>query len=157
MDIFYSVVQRSHVFAGSIALLAFLWVFIELYVAGERAHVPRLRAAAVLGTVSLVAVWVVGGYLYVALFEPIEERIEGGAFPWVYDVLFDWKEHVAHFLPFVGLSIATILSRVGDRVVAEGGLRRTVLVLVMLLVVVLALLAVVGSIVAATGRLNLIE
>lgn len=157
MDIFYSVVQRAHVLAGSIALLSFLWVFIELYVAGERLHLPRLRAAAVLGTVFLVVTWVVGGYLYVQLFEPIEERIEAGPFPWVYAVLFDWKEHVFHFLPFVGLSIAVLFSQVGDRVAAEGGLRRAILVLTFLLVVVMALLAAVGATVAATGRLNLME
>jgi hypothetical protein len=157
VDIFYSVVQRAHVLAGSIALLGFLWVFIELYVAGEKSHLPRLRTAAALGTVFLAVTWVVGGYLYVRLFDPLEGRIEAGPFPWVYAVLFDWKEHVFHFLPFVGLSIATVLSKVGDRVAADRGLRRAVLVLISLLVVVLALLAVVGSIVAATGRLNLME
>jgi hypothetical protein len=157
MDIFYSVVQRAHVLAGSLALLSFLWVFIELYVAGERSHLPRLRAAAILGTVFLVVTWVVGGYLYVQLFEPIEERIETGPFPWVYAVLFDWKEHVFHFLPFVGLSIAVLFSKAGDRIVADGGLRRAVLTLTFLLVVVIALLAVVGATVAATGRLNLME
>lgn len=156
-DIFHAIVSGLHAFSGYIVILAFLWVFIELFVAGERANITRLQGAAVVGTVFLVIVWLVGGYLYRELYGPVKELIKAGPFPWAHEIIMEWKEHAFLFLPFVGFSIATILSKVGDRVVKESGLRRLVLILVLLLVILLALMAVTGIIIAKTGRLGLIE
>ncbi|GFP23769.1 hypothetical protein HKBW3S42_01244 [Candidatus Hakubella thermalkaliphila] len=156
-DIFHAIISGAHVFSGYIVILAFLWVFIELVVAGERANITRLQGASFVGTVFLIITWLVGGYLYRVPYGPVKELIKGGPFPWAHEIIMEWKEHAFLFLPFVGFSIATILSKVGDRVAKESGLRRLVLILVLLLLLLAALMAITGVIVAKTGRLGLIE
>jgi hypothetical protein len=98
----------AHATFGVLGCLAALWVFAEALGARPE-NVGRIRAAAALTAVSMVAAWICGGYFYLHYYPTERAMILGGPWPFAHNVFMETKEHlffVTALLAFL-LAIAT--------------------------------------------------
>ena len=62
-----------------------------------------LKISSLLGLLSFVGSWIIGGYYYVVYYgSVVKPIIKGGAYPWAHNILMESKEHIFLFLPFLG-------------------------------------------------------
>lgn len=96
---FNDLVLFAHPTFGVLAILASVWVFVELLNANAENR-SRARTAAVVVTVCMVAAWVLGGYWYVNFYYADKAVILKGPWPWAHNVIMETKEHL-FFIPLV--------------------------------------------------------
>lgn len=96
---FNDLVLFAHPTFGVLAILASVWVFVELLNANAENR-SRARTAAVVVTVCMVAAWVLGGYWYVNFYYADKAVILKGPWPWAHNVIMETKEHL-FFIPLI--------------------------------------------------------
>ena len=98
-----------HAALGEIAILAVVWLFIELLNPTPQ-RLKRAKIASVLGVIFLFASWFIGGFYYVSYYgENIKPVIKEGPQPWAHNVVMEAKEHIFLFLPFLAIANAMLL------------------------------------------------
>jgi hypothetical protein len=133
-------------FLGTIYLLAFAGGFAGLWslrrrLLTERGIAERLRGLSIGTWVMAVVVWlttVVGTYIVYPWYRanlPGSARSVLLADPstelW-HSFGMEWKEHVAWLAPILATAVAYVVSRYGERMVEDNGLRRVVLAMFVL-------------------------
>ena len=93
------VILFAHPTFGILAVLAGVWVFVELLNANSD-NLSRARMAASVVTICVVAAWVLGGYWYVNFYYADKAVILKGPWPWAHNVIMETKEHL-FFIPLV--------------------------------------------------------
>ena len=87
------VILLAHATFGVSGCLAALWVFVDALQAVP-ANAGRIRAAALLAAVCIVAAWICGGYWYLH-FYPVEKAlILAGPWPFAHNIFMETKEHL---------------------------------------------------------------
>jgi hypothetical protein len=133
------VILFAHPTLGVLAILASVWVFVELLNAKPE-NLSRARMAALAVTVCMVAAWVLGGYWYVNFYYADKAVILKGPWPWAHNVIMETKEHLffiplvlALYLPIVMrdnwvrslgsryMAMAVVALIIGSGLVIEGG------------------------------------
>ena len=130
-----------HAALGEFAVLAALWVFVEmLNPTAER--IRRAKAASILVALFIFASWLAGGYYYVTVYgSAVKPIIKAGPQPWAHAIFTETKEHVFLFLPFLSLFLLSLMGRLKD---AGKGAGMRVAVLATSLMIVLIGLSMVG-------------
>lgn len=141
-----------HAGLGEAGALAFLWVFVEMLNPNERG-LHRARIAALIGTLLLLGAWIAGGYYYVnsygALVKPI---IKEGPQPWAHSVITETKEHLFLFIPFLAITTWALLKRFGNEFMENLNLKRSVLLLSLLVVLMAFAMAGMGVLISSGFR-----
>lgn len=105
----------SHAFLGELGALMFLWVLVEL-LNPTPDRLRRARFVSVLGTVFIIAAWIVGGYYYVKFYGSIVKPvIKAGPMPWAHSIAIETKEHVFLFLPFLSILATGLIYSLRER------------------------------------------
>jgi hypothetical protein len=133
------VVLFAHPTFGVLGILASVWVFVEALNASE-SNANRIRVAAMICAVCIVASWILGGYWYTHYYYAEKAIILKGPVPWAHNIVMETKEHLffitlvlALYLPmvtrgnlvrsrptqFMAMAVATMI--VGSALVIEGG------------------------------------
>ncbi len=101
----------THAGLGELAILAFLWAFVEL-LGPTKSRIRRAKIASLLGAVFFVLSWVTGGTYYVTQYgELVKPVIKAGAEAWAHSIVMETKEHVFLMLPFLGVLQNVLLRR----------------------------------------------
>jgi hypothetical protein len=133
------VILFAHPTFGVLAILASVWVFVELLNANSD-NLSRARMAAFVVTICVVAAWILGGYWYVNFYYAEKAVILKGPWPWAHNVIMETKEHLffiplvlALYLPIVMrddwvrslasryMAMAVVTLIIGSGLVIEGG------------------------------------
>lgn len=120
----------AHATLGVLGTLAALWVFVETLNADEE-NASRIRAAALVVTVCMVAAWIVGGYWYLHFYPSERALILAGPWPLAHSVFMETKEHL--FLVTLILSLYLPIAA-ADTLHTNASARRMVLSVAMLIV-----------------------
>jgi len=96
---FNDIVLFAHPSCGVIAVLASVWVLVELLNANAQNR-SRARTAAAIVTFFMVAAWILGGYWYVNFYYADKAVILKGPWPWAHNVIMETKEHL-FFIPLI--------------------------------------------------------
>lgn len=98
-----------HAALGEIAILAALWVFVEI-LQPTADRVARARKVALVVLIFILASWLVGGYYYVTVYGgTVKPVIKAGSQPWAHAIFTETKEHVFLFLPFLSIFLVALL------------------------------------------------
>ncbi len=96
-----------HLAFAIVGIDAFLWLLGEL--AANVEHARRRVFAALLGSVSFIMSWLVGGYYYVVFYGPaVKPIIKAGAAPWAHAVVMEAKEHI--FLFMIPMALTALIA-----------------------------------------------
>lgn len=139
-----------HLGFAIIGIDAFLWLTGE--VVANAGSVKRRMAAAILGLVSFVLTWLIGGYYYVnfygSLVKPI---IKAGNAPWAHAIAMEVKEHIFLFVIPVSVTLL-LLSRLDSEQLQSTGLRKSFIILTLLVVGLGFSMGLMGFIISAAAR-----
>lgn len=140
-----------HLGFAIIGIDAFLWLFGKLRGHGGFSRRSQIITA-VIGTISFVFSWIIGGYYYViyygALVRPV---IKSGTAPWAHNIAMEVKEHI--FLFIIPLAMTVVFISLLDREkMAELKLRRLAGYLSITIVALGLLIGALGFIVSAAAR-----
>ncbi|MEK6970450.1 MAG: hypothetical protein AABW68_02015 [archaeon] len=125
-----------HAFLGEFAVLAFLWVFIELFNPGKDTP-SRLRIISGLGLLFLLLAWVVGGYYYVSTYgSEVKPIILNGPDAWAHRLITEAKEHIFLLLPFLGMLIFSMIRFEGESLRTDLKMRKAIQWLSLLVVLI---------------------
>lgn len=143
-----------HPTTGAIAILATLWVFVEVLNASARNHV-RLLWASVVGAIFMAITAVVGGYWYVTYYAVDKATILAGPWPIAHNLVMETKEHLFFATFILSLLLPIVISH--EDISANRGAR--LLVLVAAALVVLSAFAVEGggAFISMAVRMSLIQ
>ncbi|MBI4176407.1 MAG: hypothetical protein HY518_04325 [Candidatus Aenigmarchaeota archaeon] len=118
-----------HAALGELAILASLWVFVELLNPSQE-RVKRAKIGAIAIVVFLFASWVAGGTYYVNTYGPsVKPIIKAGPQPWAHAIFTETKEHVFLFLPFMSILLLAIISRYGAAMLKDRSMQYAALAL----------------------------
>lgn len=141
-----------HAGLGEMGALAFLWVLVELLNPTE-SRLRRARIAAAIGTSFLLASWVTGGIYYLTDYQAVVKPvIKAGPLPWAHSVITETKEHLFLFLPFLAVLVWGMLSRFRGELVANRGLRFSVILCAGLIVLMAFSMAGMGYVISSGFR-----
>jgi len=144
------------VLVGLHLVFAILGIDFFLWLAGEIIANParrtRMRLVAVLGVISFIGSWVVGGYYYVKFYGSlVKPVIQAGAAPWAHAIAMEAKEHIFLFIIPLALT-ATFLSFLKKEQLENYGLKNVFLILTLLVVAIALSLGLMGYIISAAAR-----
>lgn len=95
-----------HLGFGIIGIDAFLWLLGELKYKGRK---KPLLITAVVGTLSFIGSWLVGGFYYVKFYGTlVKPVIKGGLAPWAHNIMMETKEHI--FLFIIPLALTALFA-----------------------------------------------
>jgi len=134
------VILLAHAAFGVLGCLAAVWVFVEvLNVRPENA--ARIRMAALVVAVCMVAAWICGGYWYVHFYPSEKALILAGPWPLAHNLFMETKEHLFFVTAILAL-LLPIATR--ERLDTNSAARKLVLC-------VAALIAITGLTVEGAG------
>jgi len=141
-----------HAVLGELGALAFLWVLVELLNPTE-SRVQRARIVALIGTVMLIAAWIVGGYYYVTVYGvDVKPLIKEGPLPWAHSVITETKEHVFLFLPFLAALTWGLIERYRGELMTNKNLKIAIVLISALIVLMAFSMAGMGFIISSGLR-----
>lgn len=108
---------------GVLAMIASVWVFVEVLNAGYANH-SRIRLGSVLAAVLVWMTYIVGGYWYVVFYYADKAIIQAGPWPFAHSFFMETKEHL--FLMLLLLATYLPIAAYGD-VVKNPSVRKVVL------------------------------
>jgi len=144
-----------HTAVGELVALSALWIIVELI---EKPSERRLKRALIASLVLVAFAWIsyfVGGYYYVSSYGPVRDVIKKGAWDWAHNVFMEVKEHIFLAGPYVAIAITSLLYAFKDRLIADSGLRRTLVISLGLILLGVALVLAFGVIVSTGYRVAL--
>ncbi|OGN27341.1 MAG: hypothetical protein A2941_01845 [Candidatus Yanofskybacteria bacterium RIFCSPLOWO2_01_FULL_49_17] len=150
------ILTNKPVLVGLHLVFAILGIDFFLWLAGEIIANParrtRMRLVAVLGVISFIGSWVVGGYYYVKFYGSlVKPVIQAGAAPWAHAIAMEAKEHIFLFIIPLALT-ATFLSFLKKEQLENYGLKNVFLILTLLVVAIALSLGLMGYIISAAAR-----
>jgi hypothetical protein len=99
---------------GVLAILASLWVFVEVLNTESRVSAGRIRVASLACAVLMWLSYLVGGYWYVLFYGADKALINAGPWPFAHSFFMETKEHVfftllllASYLPVAAFSLTS--------------------------------------------------
>jgi len=119
----------AHSTFGVLGTLSAVWVFVETLNAGER-NAGRLRRAASVTALAMVAALILGGYWYLHFYPADKATILKGPWPWAHTVFMETKEHL-FFITLILSFYFPIAAR--DKLRANAMARKMVLCVAMLI------------------------
>ncbi|MEK6903244.1 MAG: hypothetical protein AABW64_01185 [Nanoarchaeota archaeon] len=129
-----------HAVLGEIAILAFVWIFIEILNPTQE-RLRRAKIGAALGLIFLILSWFVGGFYYVSFYGAnVKPVIKEGPQPWAHNVVMEAKEHIFLFLPFLAAANYFILRSATVKDIRKIKTVRKLAVLIILLGFLMALM-----------------
>jgi len=144
-----------HAGLGEIGVFAFLWVLVEILELTE-SRLARARLAAAMGTVSLFAAWLTGGYYYVSFYGTgAKTLVKAGPFPWAHSIFTETKEHVFLFLPFLALFVAALLYTRRKDLLENSELRKALIFLCAVIILLGLAMAGMGYLISMAARQSL--
>ncbi len=150
-------VRAAHIALGELAILAFIWVILEVVVGPNGVGVLRARAAALLGSILMFGAWLLGGLYYVVHYgEQVKPVIKEGPWPWAHGIFMESKEHLFLFLPFLGITATALLWQHASRLREDRTMRFAVYTLTGVIVLIGILMSVMGYFISSGFREALI-
>jgi hypothetical protein len=99
---------------GVLAILASLWVFVEVLNTESRVSAGRIRVASLACAVLMWLSYLVGGYWYVLFYGADKALINAGPWPFAHSFFMETKEHVfftllllASYLPVAAFNLTS--------------------------------------------------
>ena len=123
------VILLAHSTFGVLGTLAATWVFVEALNASE-ANAGRIRTAAWIAALCMIATWILGGYWYVHFYPADRAMILKGPWPFAHTLFMETKEHL-FFIPLILSFYLVIAAR--DKLFANAAARKMVLCVAMLI------------------------
>ena len=137
-----------HLGFAIIGIDAFFWVAGEIIAKAN--HALRMKLASLIGVAAFAASWLFGGYYYVVYYgSQVKPIIKSGLAPWAHLIVMEAKEHIFLFiLPLaITVTLAAFLSK-EDFI----GLRRSVLLVTILILSLGLAIGIMGFIISAAAR-----
>lgn len=136
--------------------LAILGIDALLWLGGEILANParraRIKIAAYLSFLSLLATWIVGGFYYVRYYGTlVKPGILAGSAPWAHAVAMEAKEHIFLFLlPLACVIVCTAM--LGREELSDLKLKNPLLILIFTTAAIALSLGAMGYIISAAAR-----
>lgn len=141
----------AHVIFGLIGVIAFYAVLL-----GILKQVPSLRFlrfSSIVGFLSILVAWVMGGYYYVMYYgSTVKPVIKEGDFSWAHLIFMETKEHVFLMLPFISFILVLIFLLIGERIFVDTRLKSSIALLAAVATVIATFIALAGIIVSGGAR-----
>lgn len=150
MDPLFKQLLIWHVIIGLLGITFFVVVLLGLL----KIHwqMRQLRIFSLLGLLSFLASWIMGGYYYVMYYgSAVKPIIKTGDYAWAHGIVMETKEHVFLFLPFLAAVVFLTLWFAGEAAV-EARLRKPLIALTLLIVVFGVFMAAAGTIISGAVR-----
>ena len=119
----------AHSTFGVLGTLAAIWVFVEALNASA-ANAERIRRAAWMAALCMIATWILGGHWYVHFYPADRAMILKGPWPFAHTLFMETKEHL-FFIPLI-LSFYLVIAARG-KLFANAAARKMVLCVAMLI------------------------
>jgi hypothetical protein len=120
----------AHSTFGVLGTMAAMWVFVEALNASE-ANARRIRTAAWIAAICMIATWIFGGYWYIHFYPADRAMILKGPWPFAHTLFMETKEHL-FFIPLI-LSFYLPIAA-SDKLSENSNARKMVLCVAMLIV-----------------------
>ena len=145
----------SHIFLGLLGIILFYAVLMVLFKPIDFKRIKFLRRVSLLGLISFLSSWILGGYYYVVYYGNIvKPLIKKSAYPWAHSIFMEAKEHIFLFLPFAALVAVLIFYILGEELEQKQAIKKTVIILSSLIVVLGAIMALMGIIISGAVKLR---
>ncbi|KKR88767.1 MAG: hypothetical protein UU85_C0002G0019 [Candidatus Wolfebacteria bacterium GW2011_GWA2_42_10] len=145
----------SHIFLGLLGIILFYAVLMVLFKPIDFKRIKFLRRVSLLGLISFLSSWILGGYYYVVYYGNIvKPLIKKSAYPWAHSIFMEAKEHIFLFLPFAALVAVLIFYILGEELEQKQAIKKTVIILSSLIVILGAIMALTGIIISGAARLR---
>ena|SRR3989344_4249570 len=145
----------SHIFLGLLGIILFYAVLMVLFKPIDFKRIKFLRRVSLLGLISFLSSWILGGYYYVVYYGNIvKPLIKKSAYPWAHSIFMEAKEHIFLFLPFAALVAVLIFYILGEELEQKPAIKKTVIILSSLIVVLGAIMALMGIIISGAVKLR---
>lgn len=155
MDIVYILTAKPvliglHLGFAILGIDAFLWLLGE--VIANAGSSRRQIAAAIIGFVSYILTWVIGGYYYVKFYGPlVKPVIKAGSAPWAHLIAMEAKEHIFLFVIPIAVTIL-LLARLNADELQSLGLRKGMIRITAIVAGLGLSLGIMGFIISAAAR-----
>ena len=138
-----------HLGFGIIGIDAFLWLLGELKYKGRK---KPLLITAVVGTLSFIGSWLVGGFYYVKFYGTlVKPVIKGGLAPWAHNIMMETKEHI--FLFIIPLALTALFAVLLKEDEFESlNIRKVVMLLAATVAAIGLVIGAIGFMVSAAAR-----
>jgi hypothetical protein len=138
---------------GVLAMLAAVWVFVDVMNASEANRV-RIKTASVIVAALIWLSYLAGGYWYVNFYAADKAIINKGPWPFAHGFFMETKEHLFFVLLLIGTYLPIAAS--GNQLVVDRGARNLVLTLAALVVLLGLAMEGSGAIVGLGVKLSLL-
>jgi hypothetical protein len=147
-----------HVVLGELAVLAFLWVIVEVIRGPSGAGILRAKGASVVGVLAIFGEWVLAGTYYTVYYgKNVKPAILGGPWPWAHGIFTEAKEHIYLFLPFLSVVLLALVWQYGGLMKENRSARFTVYGVAGISILLLALSAMMGYMISNGYREALVH
>lgn len=131
-----------HVLSGLLGIVLFAVVLLGLM---KNASLKKLKITSLLGLLAFLASWFYGGYYYVLYYgSKVKPLIKAGEYSWAHDVIMETKEHIFLFLPFLAAVIVLAIWLLGDKVIQEQKIKKSVSALALSTVILGVIITLMG-------------
>lgn len=135
MNIFLQNLLIWHVLLGLLGIVLFTVVLVALLRA--KPNVITLKLSSILGLLSFLASWVLGGYYYVVHYgSAVKPIIKAGSYPWAHLVFMETKEHVFLFLPILAILVTLTIFLGGNQLLTNKKFKNSLALADLLIVLV---------------------
>jgi hypothetical protein len=147
-----------HVALGELAIVAFIWVIVEVIRGPSVAGVLRAKGASVAGLLATFVEWVLAGTYYTVYYgKNVKPAILGGPWPWAHGIFMEAKEHIFLFLPFLSVVALALVWQYGNLLKQQHSARFMVYVVCGIIVALLLLSGIMGYLISNGYREALVH
>ncbi|MBI4128823.1 MAG: hypothetical protein HY460_02115 [Parcubacteria group bacterium] len=150
------IITNKPVLVGLHLVFAIVGIDLFLWLAGEiiadSVKTIRQQTVAVLGALSFILSWMIGGYYYVVYYGSlVKPVIKAGSAPWAHAIAMEAKEHIFLFIVPLALTAMFLAFMKGDEL-RQLGLKRHFLALTLMIATISLLLGLMGYMISAAAR-----
>lgn len=147
------IILMLHPTFGVLAMLAGVWVFVEVINANAQ-NQARIKTASLILAVLMWLSYLVGGYWYVMYFAADKAIIKAGPWPFAHTFFMETKEHLFFTLLLISTYLPVVAS--GSRILADKSARYLLLTLSGLIVLLGLVMEGSGAIVGLGVKMGLL-
>lgn len=142
-----------HVFFADLAMLGYLWVFVDLLNPISDEKIARARNIALFSLIFIILTWVTAGYYYVVYYPADRAVIKASSvWDWGHKIIMETKEHVFFFAPVLAFVVYFVLYALGAELKNNDDARKAVQILAVVMIIGNLLLISMGSLIAFSYR-----
>lgn len=124
-----------HVLLGLLGIVLFTMVLVGLL--RSKPKLRALKLSSLVGLLSFLGSWVLGGYYYVVFYgDAVKPIIKAGDYPWAHLVLMETKEHAFLFLPILAIVVTFAIFWGGNQLLADEKFKNSLAVVNLLIVLI---------------------